>query len=140
MLRPQDTGTRERKNLNGLWSFAPRRGRSRGRSGRPGSPARCRRRAEMAVPAQLQRHRRRRAVRDHVGDVWYQTRCGCRAAGPAQRVVLHFESATHRATVWVDGVEVVPHEGGYTPFEVDVTEHVRARRGGTGHRRGQQHA
>jgi beta-glucuronidase len=43
-----------------------------------------------------------------------------------RRIVLHFESATHRATVWVNDVEVVPHEGGYTPFEADITDHVTA--------------
>ena len=43
-----------------------------------------------------------------------------------RRVVLHFESATRRATVWVNDVEVVAHEGRYTPFEADVTAHVRA--------------
>jgi beta-glucuronidase len=43
-----------------------------------------------------------------------------------RRVVLYFESATHRATVWVGETEVVFHEGGYLPFEADVTEHVRA--------------
>jgi len=40
--------------------------------------------------------------------------------------VLHFESATHRATVWVNDVEVVSHEGGYTPFEADISDHVTA--------------
>ena len=39
----------------------------------------------------------------------------------AERIVLRFESATHRATVWVGDEEVVRHEGGYTPFEADVT-------------------
>lgn len=39
--------------------------------------------------------------------------------------MLHLESATHRATVWVDDTEVTSHEGGYTPFEVDVTSLVR---------------
>ena len=48
--------------------------------------------------------------------------------------MLHFESATHRATVWVDDAEVVSHEGGYTPFEADVTAHVRAGERGAGHR------
>jgi beta-glucuronidase len=38
--------------------------------------------------------------------------------------MLHFESATHRATVWVNDEEVVVDEGGYTPFETDITDHV----------------
>ena len=36
-------------------------------------------------------------------------------------MVLRFDAATHRATVWVDDTEVMSHEGGYTPFEADVT-------------------
>jgi beta-glucuronidase len=43
-----------------------------------------------------------------------------------QRIVLHFESATHRATVWLGSAEVVSHEGGYTPFAADVTGDVVA--------------
>jgi len=38
---------------------------------------------------------------------------------------LRFGSATHRAVVWVNGTAVVEHEGGYTPFEADVTDAVR---------------
>ena len=34
------------------------------------------------------------------------------------------ESATHRATAWVNDAEVVSHEGGYTPFEADVSAHL----------------
>jgi beta-glucuronidase len=41
------------------------------------------------------------------------------------RVVLRFDAATHRAVVWLDDVEVAAHEGGFTPFEADVTAHVR---------------
>jgi beta-glucuronidase len=39
--------------------------------------------------------------------------------------VLRFDAAAHRAVVWWNDVEVVRHEGGYTPFECDVTELVR---------------
>jgi beta-glucuronidase len=39
-------------------------------------------------------------------------------------VVLRFDAATHRATAWIGDTCVGEHEGGYTPFEVDVTEFV----------------
>ena len=64
-------------------------------------------------------------VRDHVGEAWYQTTVRVPRGWDGRRVVLYFESATHRATVWVDDVEVVSHEGGYTPFEADVTGYAR---------------
>jgi beta-glucuronidase len=124
MLRPQDTATRERKSLNGLWQFALDPDGS-GRTeqwfgGRlPGS-------REMAVPASFNDIAADAAVRDYFGDVWYQTTVRVPRGWDERRIVLHFESATHRATVWVNGVGVVSHEGGYTPFEADVTEHVTA--------------
>ena len=33
-----------------------------------------------------------------------------------RRVLLHFQAVDHDATVWVDGVEVGRHRGGFTPF------------------------
>lgn len=38
------------------------------------------------------------------------------------RVLLHFGAADQIATVWVNGVEVVSHEGGYMPFSADITD------------------
>jgi beta-glucuronidase len=123
MLRPQDTTTRERKPLTGLWRFRLD-GAGEGRSAewfrRPLADAR-----EMAVPASFN-DVADPAVREYFGDVWYQTAVRVPRGWDGQRIVLHFESATHRATVWVNDAEVVSHEGGYTPFEAEVTEHVQA--------------
>jgi beta-glucuronidase len=122
MLRPQDTSTRERKSLNGLWHFALDPA-GEGRSGRwfadrlPGA-------REMAVPASFNDIAADAAVRDFFGDIWYQRTVWVPRGWQERRIVLHFESATHRATVWVNDREVVSHEGGYTPFEADITEHV----------------
>ena len=80
----------------------------------------------MAVPASYNDIPADETVREHIGGAWYQTSVRVPRGWAGGRVVLHFESATHRATAWVNGVEVVSHEGGYTPFEADVTEHVRA--------------
>jgi beta-glucuronidase len=60
-------------------------------------------------------------VHDHVGDVWYETLVQVPARWAGERIVLHFGSATHRAVAWVNGSQVAEHEGGYTPFEADVT-------------------
>jgi beta-glucuronidase len=124
MLRPRDTLTRERKSLTGLWRFrldGAGEGRSAGWYRGPLPDAR-----EMAVPASYNDVFTDQDTRDHVGDAWYQTTVRIPRGWDGRRVVLYFESATHRATVWVDETEVVSHEGGYTPFEADVTEHVRA--------------
>ena len=53
MLRPQDTTTRETKRLDGIWSFAARRGR--GRPGRGLVAGDAARRPADAGPEQLQR-------------------------------------------------------------------------------------
>jgi beta-glucuronidase len=122
MLRPQDSATRERKNLNGLWQFAldpDGQGQTDRWYADPLADAR-----EMAVPASFNDIAADAAVRDYFGDVWYQRTVWVPRGWEGQRIVLHFESATHRATVWVDETEVVSHEGGYTPFEADITDHV----------------
>jgi beta-glucuronidase len=80
----------------------------------------------MAVPASFNDIAADAAVRDYFGDVWYQRTVWVPRGWQGQRIVLHFESATHRATVWVNETEVVSHEGGYTPFEADITDHVSA--------------
>ncbi len=38
------------------------------------------------------------------------------------RVLLHFGAVDQRCTVWVNGIEVGSHTGGYLPFTFDVTE------------------
>jgi beta-glucuronidase len=124
MLRPQDTSTRERKNLGGLWQFAldpNEEGRAARWFAGPLPEAR-----EMAVPASFNDIAADAAVRDYFGDVWYQRTVWVPRGWTGQRIVVHFESATHRATVWINETEVVSHEGGYTPFEADVTDHVSA--------------
>jgi beta-glucuronidase len=124
MLRPQDTGTRERKSLNGLWQFAlDASGRGRNDRWFAGPLTNAR---EMAVPASFNDIAADAAVRDYFGDIWYQRTVWLPRGWEGQRIVLHFESATHRATVWVNETEVMSHEGGYTPFEADITDHVRA--------------
>ena len=113
MLRPQDTATRERKNLDGLWQFALDGGRA-GRTGRWFDDALPAAR-EMAVPASYNDIAVDAAVRDHVGPVWYQRTVWVPRGWTGRRIVLHLESATHRATVWVTARRSCPTRAATRP-------------------------
>src|SRR4051794_21244569 len=124
MLGPRQSATRERISLDGLWRFAldPR---GVGRAERWWASV-LTGDGEMPVPASFNDIVPTQEARDHVGDVWYQRTLRVPRGWDGQRIVLRFDAATHRATAWVGETQVVEHEGGYTPFEADVTEHVRA--------------
>jgi beta-glucuronidase len=119
VLRPQDNATRETKRLDGLWDFAADPdgvGRAEG-----WWQAELRGRRPMPVPSSYNDVLVDAALRDHVGDVWYQRRVFVPRGWADQRIVLRFDAATHRAAVWVDDSLVAEHEGGYTPFEADIS-------------------
>jgi Glycosyl hydrolases family 2, TIM barrel domain/Glycosyl hydrolases family 2, sugar binding domain/Glycosyl hydrolases family 2 len=41
------------------------------------------------------------------------------------RLLLHFGAVDWEATVWLNGVQVGTHRGGYDPFTIDITDAVR---------------
>ncbi|WOD40263.1 glycoside hydrolase family 2 protein [Nodosilinea sp. E11] len=62
---------------------------------------------------------------------WYEREFEVLAEGdgqkPAkgQRVLLHFGAVDYRARVWVNGEFMIDHEGGHTPFSMDITSVLR---------------
>jgi len=119
MLRPQDNETRDTRRLDAIWDFtidAAGVGRDQGWWLHTLPAA-----VPMPVPSSYNDVPVDPAVHDHVGDVWYQRRVFVPKGWEGQRVVLRFDAATHRCGVYVDDTLVVEHEGGYTPFEADIT-------------------
>src|SRR5450759_3988188 len=119
MLAPRWTTSRSARRLDGLWDFAfdacslgvtEQWWCDRLPDSRP-----------MPVPASYNDLVVDRGEREYVGDVWYQTRVVVPAGAPGRRTVLRFDAATHRAEVWVNDTRVGTHEGGYTPFEFDIS-------------------
>jgi beta-galactosidase/beta-glucuronidase len=53
--------------------------------------------------------------------VWYKRIFDIPADWSHQRIILHFGAVDYAATVWVNGQLVAFHEGGHTPFQVDIT-------------------
>lgn len=57
--------------------------------------------------------------------VWYRRNFTVPAGWKGQQVTLQFLSVNYVADVWVNGRWVGYHEGGYTPFVLDVTDGVK---------------
>ena len=57
---------------------------------------------------------------------WYRRHFSPSAAMSGRRFIIEFQAVAVIATVYVNGVAVgIPHKGAYTPFTLDITDHVR---------------
>jgi beta-glucuronidase len=65
-------------------------------------------------------------LRYYDGLIWFQRRFDVPAVKPGERSFLRFEAVNYRAYVYVNGKEVGRHEGGFTPFVLEVTDALRA--------------
>ena len=65
-------------------------------------------------------------LRDYSGVAWYRTSIDVPRFDRARRVLLRFGAVDYRAEVFVNGRSAFQHEGGYTPFVVDITDDVHA--------------
>jgi beta-galactosidase/beta-glucuronidase len=57
--------------------------------------------------------------------VWYRRAFKRPDLQNKQRLLVHFEAVDYHTVVWVNGAKVCEHEGGYTPFSVDITGVLR---------------
>ncbi|WP_373230673.1 glycoside hydrolase family 2 protein [Cohnella sp.] len=53
--------------------------------------------------------------------VWYRRQVELPHSFSDKRTILHFGAVDYDAMVWVNGELVARHEGGHTPFSVDIT-------------------
>jgi beta-glucuronidase len=58
------------------------------------------------------------------GVVWYQREFEIEKA-PGQRYFLHFDGVNYTARVYLNGVPVAQHRGGYVAFNVEATEAIQ---------------
>lgn len=56
--------------------------------------------------------------------VWYRKQVKVPSHMAGNRLLLHFGAVDYAATVWINGQQVKAHEGGHTPFSIDITEQV----------------
>ena len=58
------------------------------------------------------------------GAVWYK-RSFDYALSPHKRLFLHFGAANYQASVYLNGEELGSHQGGFTPFDFEITSRVK---------------
>ncbi len=59
---------------------------------------------------------------DYYNAVWYRRSATIPAAWAGRRILLRFQAVDYDSTVWVNGVEVGRHRGGFSPFSCDISE------------------
>lgn len=64
-------------------------------------------------------------LRDFAGRAWFRRSFERPALTKGERLLLHFGAVDFEATVRVNGALVGTHEGGYTPFDLDITAATR---------------
>ena len=108
--RPQLTRTKW-QNLNGVWEFSASDTR----------PSAFPERILVPYPVEsalsgIQRHEDR---------MWYRRTFTVPAGWDGQRLLLNFGAVDYKATVWVNGVRVGAHAGGYDAWSLDITSALR---------------
>lgn len=58
------------------------------------------------------------------GKVWYRTRFQA-SPQPGKRYFIYFGAINHTAVVGFNGQKVARHEGGFTPFNIEVTDKLK---------------
>lgn len=62
---------------------------------------------------------------NYQGEVWYRKRFAADRAWEGKQVFLHFEAIMGRSEVWINGVRVAAHTGGYLPVIADLTPYLK---------------
>lgn len=107
-------------SLNGLWEYEPSDGFTRPTFGQPLA-------GQILVPFPTESALS--GVMEHADFMLYRRTVVVPASfrRDKQRLRLHFGAVTYAATVWVNGIKLTEHTGGYEAFSVDVTSALRKR-------------
>ena len=104
-------------NLNGLWNYAVRPKGDHNIDDFDG---------KILVPFCIESSLS--GVQQYVGkdkELWYQRDFEVPLKWNGKRILLHFGAVDWKCDVWVNGIKVGSHTGGYTPFTIDITQALK---------------
>ena len=121
-LYPRITATRRIQDMCGTWDFQfdPKSvGVEEGWANGLPDPI------DMPVPSSFADVFTDKWSREYTGDFWYVTKLFVPGEWRGGSVDIRFDSATHNATVYVNGTAVVSHKGGFLPFVAHINDVVK---------------
>lgn len=122
MLYPRVTSTRRVMDLNGMWKFRlDKKEEGEAAGWKDGIPE-----ADwIPVPASFNDFYTDKESREFAGDFWYETEVIVPSEWRGRHLDVRFAAVTHRAVVYINGVEITRHEGGFLPFGARMDDVVR---------------
>jgi len=63
-------------------------------------------------------------LHDYLGVAWYFRRIEMPPHAPDAHVELHFGATFYQAHVWLNGIDLGAHEGGFTAYSFDITPYL----------------
>jgi beta-glucuronidase len=121
MLFPQQNSFRTILDLGGFWRFMPDPDNVGSHQGWPahGLPDDA---MMIAVPGAWNEQLAERGLKNYIGVGWYELHFETPQFNRATHsLILRVGAADHAASVWMNGRFVGAHEGGFLPFEFDIT-------------------
>lgn len=105
------------KNLNGIWKYAIRR---------KGEAMPVAFDGDILVPFAIESSLS--GVQKKVGknhELWYEREFSVPKQWKNKEVLLHFGAVDWRTSIYMNGILIKTHEGGYTPFSVNITPFLK---------------
>ena len=122
-MYPVISNTRNIQDLNGIWQLSfdsKRQGLKKKYANKRPTETQ-----EIAVPGSINEQVTDREQYLNMDWVWYFRGFHVNPQFTGQRLVLRFGSVTYRAEVFLNGQRLGMHEGGFMPFEFDITDIAR---------------
>ena len=121
MLYPIMTESRMLFDLDGIWAFKTEsyEGEGKEKGWFKGTLTEA---DTMPVPASYNDIKVSASLRDYHGTVYYQRPVFISASMLSERLVIRCAAVTHHAEVYLNGILVASHKGGFLPFEADITD------------------
>lgn len=57
-------------------------------------------------------------------ELWYQRNFNIPINWKSKKIILHFGAVDWKSDVWLNDIKIGTHQGGYTPFDFDITPYI----------------